>query len=63
MWNGKRYHCRSLTIDRPYSYKLREAIKTGEAKILTGEPKLLYKYQIRNCEIGGTRKDGDCNKE
>jgi len=35
-----------LTIDRPYSYKLRKAVKTGEAEIKTGETKLLYKYDI-----------------
>jgi len=47
MWNGKRYHMRSLTIDRPYSYKLREAVKSGETKIETGLPKILYKYEIK----------------
>jgi len=42
MWGDKRYHMRSLTIDRPYSYRLREAIKTGEAEVKTGKPKLIY---------------------
>ena len=46
-WKGKRYHPRSLTIDRPYSYKLREAVKTGEAVIETGEPKLIYEYYLK----------------
>jgi len=46
-WNGKRYHPRSLTIDRPYSYMIRDAIKTGEAKIETGEPKLIFSYKIK----------------
>jgi hypothetical protein len=46
-WNGVRYHPRSLTIERPYSYKLREAVKTGEAIIETGKPKLIFKYQIK----------------
>lgn len=45
-WNGIRYHPRSLTIDRPYSYKLREAIKTGEAIIETGTPKNIYVYHL-----------------
>ena len=45
-WNGVRYHPRSLTIDRPYSYRMREAVKTGEAVVKTGEPKAIYKYQI-----------------
>ncbi len=45
-WNGKRYHPRSLTIDRPYSYELRKAIKTGEAKIETGLPKKIFEYII-----------------
>lgn len=45
-WKGVRYHPRSLTIDRPYSYKLREAIKTGEAIIETGEPKFIFEYLL-----------------
>lgn len=45
-WKGKRYHPRSLTIERPYSYELREAIKSGEAKLETGLPKLIYIYEI-----------------
>ena len=43
-WNGIRYHPRSLSIDRPYSYKLREAIKNGEAFSEIGKPKLIFKY-------------------
>lgn len=46
-WNGVRYHPRSLSIDRPYSYKLREAIKTGEAIIEKCEPKSIYIYKIK----------------
>lgn len=46
LWNGKRYHCRSLTIDRPYSYKLREAVENGDAVIKIGKPKILYEYNI-----------------
>ena len=47
LWNGKRYHPRSLTIDRPYSYKMREDVKTGKAIVEKGKSKLLYKYQLR----------------
>jgi len=46
-WKGKRYHPRSLNIERAYSYKLREAIKSGEAIIETGKPKLIFKYGIK----------------
>jgi hypothetical protein len=46
VWQGKLYHPRSLTIDRPYSYLLRDAIKNGEAKILIGKPKLIWIYDI-----------------
>lgn len=45
-WNGKTYHPRSLTIDRDYSYKMREAVKTGDAKIHTGLPKIIWMYKI-----------------
>jgi len=45
-WNGIRYHPRSLTIDRPYSHKIRQAVKNGEAVIETGLPKLIYVYQL-----------------
>ena len=45
-WNGVRYHPRSLTIERPYSHKLREAVKQGSARIETGKPKAIYVYKI-----------------
>lgn len=45
-WKGKRYHPRSLTIDRPYSYEMRAGLKTGETIIETGEPKLIFEYLI-----------------
>lgn len=45
-WNGKTYHMRSLTIDRPYSYMLRKAIKSGDAKVVTGLPKCIWMYKI-----------------
>lgn len=47
LWKRLRYHPRSLTIDRPYSYKMREAVKTGEAIIEKGKPKSLFKYVIK----------------
>ena len=46
IWNGKRYHPRSLTINRPYSYELREAVINKEAQIVMGLPKILFKYSI-----------------
>lgn len=45
-WKDKVYHPRSLTIDRPYSYKLREAVKTGHAVIKIGLPKNIWIYEI-----------------
>lgn len=45
-WNGKRYHPRSLTIERDYSYRLRKAVKNGDAKIETGKPKLIFEYKF-----------------
>lgn len=45
-WNGKVYHPRSLSIDRDYSYKMRIAIKTGEAVIKTGLQKNIWLYPI-----------------
>lgn len=45
-WKGKVYHPRSLSIDRPYSYDLREAVKSGDATIHTGLPKLIWLYEI-----------------
>lgn len=44
----KVYHPRSLTIDRPYSYKMREAVKNGEAVVKTGQPKKIWLYQIND---------------
>jgi hypothetical protein len=46
-WNGIRYHPRSLTIERPYSYKLREAVKNGEAKKEIGLPKKIFMYELK----------------
>ncbi|MHA1476576.1 MAG: Mom family adenine methylcarbamoylation protein [Promethearchaeota archaeon] len=47
LWKGQRYHPRSLTIDRPYSYAMREAVKTGEAIVEKGKPKKLFAYEIK----------------
>jgi hypothetical protein len=49
-WRGVRYHPRSLTINRPYSYQMRAAVKTGEAIIRKGESKLIYSYVISRKE-------------
>lgn len=46
VWNGKTYHPRSLSIDRDYSYKLREAVKTGQAEVKTGLPKIIWMLNV-----------------
>lgn len=43
-WNGRQYHNRSLTIDRPYSKRLKEALKNGDAVIVKGLVKHKYLY-------------------
>lgn len=45
-WEGKTYHPRSLSIERDYSYRLREAVQSGTAEIITGEPKRIWIYSI-----------------
>ena len=45
-WNGERYHPRSLSIEREYSYRLREAIRTGEAYIVEGKPKKIWIFEL-----------------
>jgi len=45
-WGDKQYHPRSITVDREYSYKMREALKNGEAKIITGKPKTIWLFRI-----------------
>ena len=45
-WRGKLYHMRSLTIDRPYSDEMREDVKIGKAVIKTGEPKIIWIYDL-----------------
>ena len=57
-FNGKTYHPRSLSIDRPYSYRLRDAVESGDAVIKTGLPKTIWIYEIskklkrKNVDIG-----------
>jgi hypothetical protein len=45
-WKGKIYHPRSITIERDYSYKLRDALKTGEAVLKTGLPKKIWMFNL-----------------
>lgn len=45
-WQNKIYHPRSLSIDRDYSYKMREAIISGEAILKVGLPKKIWIYTI-----------------
>ena len=54
LWKGKRYHPRSLSIDRPYSYQLREDVKNGKAIVEKGKPKSLFRYVIRR--TGATKR-------
>ena len=44
--SGKTYHARSLTIDRPYSYEMRKAVTDGTAVVKTGEPKIIWLYDL-----------------
>ncbi len=46
-WNGKQYHMRSLTIDRPYSYEMRKAVKDGSALIHKGKEKIIWLYDLK----------------
>ncbi|MFZ2523630.1 MAG: hypothetical protein WAW92_04565 [Minisyncoccia bacterium] len=46
-WEGKIYHPRSLSIDRDYSYRMREDVKTGKAIVKIGLPKNIWLYKIR----------------
>lgn len=46
-WEGRTYHPRSLSIDRDYSYRLREAVKQGQAQVKTGLPKKIWMYEIK----------------
>lgn len=48
VWNGKTYHPRSLSIERDYSYRLREAVNNGDAKIETGLKKDIWIYPINH---------------
>ena len=46
LWDGRTYHMRSLTIDRPYSKKIQNAIANGFASIETGSPKIIWEYSV-----------------
>lgn len=45
-WNGKKYHPRSITIERSYSHRMRAALDNGEAELITGLPKKIWIYSI-----------------
>jgi len=45
-WGEKQYHPRSITVERDYSHKMREALKNGEAEIKTGLPKKIWVFKI-----------------
>jgi len=47
-YNERIYHPRSLSIERPYSHELRQAVKTGQAIIKIGLPKKIWLYEISN---------------
>ena len=47
VYGNRKYHMRSLTIDRPYSYDIRKAIESGEAYIEEGLPKLIWEYSLK----------------
>jgi hypothetical protein len=55
-WKDKIYHMRSLTIDRPYSYEMRKAVKAGKAIIKTGEPKIIWLYDLTKRRKGTAPK-------
>jgi len=61
-WKGKTYHPRSLSIERPYSYELRKAVKTGDAIVQTGLPKIIWLYEISNKLKRKKKSVGDFNK-
>jgi hypothetical protein len=48
--NGRTYHARSLTIDRPYAAKLRESVADGGAEMVRS-PGLLRLYEKRLKEV------------
>lgn len=62
-WNDRVYHPRSLSIDRPYSYRLREAVSLGEAVIKTGLPKKIWLYEISEKLKHKNKKIGVYNKK
>ena len=46
VWQGRKYHPRSLTVDRAYSRRLRADLEQGLAYIETGKPKTVWVYDI-----------------
>lgn len=52
MWNGIRYHPRSLTTNRPYAKRLQAAVKDGTAQLLRGKPKSIWTYRFRRTKCG-----------
>lgn len=53
MWNGKKYHDRSLRakhngVLKPFAVKLREALANGEATEHMTKGKNVYVYELRN---------------
>ena len=59
-WNDKVYHMRSLTIDRPYSYEMRKAVDEGNATVKTGEPKIIWVYDLTKRRKKRRNKSGCC---
>ena len=55
-WNGKTYHPRSLSIDRPYSYELRDAVENGDAIIHIGKPKRYGYMRLKKTKEEKTKR-------
>lgn len=52
MWNGKKYHDKTLRVKykgelKPYAIKLRQAMESGEAYYVKQDPKYIYVKQLR----------------
>jgi hypothetical protein len=46
VYEGREYHMRSLTINRPYAERLRQAYESGAAKVVTGGAKNIFMYEL-----------------
>lgn len=55
-WEGKIYHPRSLSIDRDYSYRMRESVKNGNAIVKIGLSKNIWLFTINRKEYKKTSK-------